>query len=106
MLTRLCDPYDVPHELQRLLGRVDTVLRIPVLKLLWQAGHWAGDSHIPIAASDDVFCLLAEAPLLRVFVALIPDSSSSPNPASLLEGISGGGQLPFVLSRCVCPPLV
>ena len=96
MTARFGDFYHVPHELQRLLRQVDAVLGVAVLEHTGQTGHRATDGHIPVGAPNDVLGLLTEAALLRSAVALIPDSGPAPDPASPLQGIGGGGELPPV----------
>ena len=94
--TRLRDLHDVLHELQRLFREVDAVLRISVLKHTRQTRHRTVDGHISVGAPDDVLCLLAEAPLLRAAVALVPDSGASPDPTGPLESVCRRGKLPPV----------
>ena len=80
MAARLCDLHDVLHELQRLFREMDAVLRISVLEHTGQTRYRTVDGHISVGAPDDVLCLLAEAPLLRTAVALIPNCGASPDP--------------------------
>ena len=58
-----------------------------------EAGHRAADGHITIGAPDKVLRLLPEPALLGPAVALVPDSSSPPDPPRPLEGVAGGGEL-------------
>ena len=96
MAARLCDLHDVLHELQRLFREMDAVLRISVLEHTGQTRYRTVDGHISVGAPDDVLCLLAEAPLLRAAVALIPNCGASPDPTGPLESVCRRGKLPPV----------
>ena len=75
---------------------MDAALGIAILEHPRQAWDRAADGHIAVGAPDDIFRLLAEAPLLRAAVALIPDSGAAPDPARPLEGVGGCWELPPV----------
>ena len=96
MTARFCDLDEILHELQRLFGQVDAVLRIAVFEHTRQTRHGSADRHIAVRAPDNVFCLLAKTSLLRAGVSLIPHGNAAPDPACPLERVAGAGKLPPV----------
>ena len=57
------DLHQVPHELQGLLGDVDSILRVGVAEYPRQAFHRTANGQGAVAPPDDELALLAEAPL-------------------------------------------
>ena len=96
MTARFRDLDEILHELQRLFGQVDAVLRIAVFEYTRQTRHRAADRHVAVRTPDNVFCLLAETSFLRTGVSLVPHGNPAPDPARPLERIAGAGKLPPV----------
>ena len=94
MTARFRDLDEILHELQRLFGQVDAVLRVAVFEHTRQTRHGAADRHISVRAPNNVFCLLPEAAFLRTGVSLIPHGNAAPDPARPLERVAGAGKLP------------
>ena len=96
MTARFCDLDEILHELQRLFGQVDAVLRIAVFEHTRQTRHGAADRHIAVRAPNDIFCLLSESTFLWTRVSLVPHGNAAPDPACPLERVAGTRKLPPV----------
>ena len=90
------DLHQVPHELQGLLGDVDSILRVGVAEYPRQAFHRTANGQGAVAPPDDELALLAEAPLLRAAGQLVPNGAAPPDPPGPLQGVGDGGVLPPV----------
>ena len=90
------DLHQVPHELQGLLGDVDSVLRVGVAEHPRQTFHRTAKGQGAVAPPDNELALLAEAPLLRAAGQLVPNGAAPPDPPGPLQGVGDGGVLPPV----------